>query len=169
MANELQNLQEQVAAALGARCLKWEGGELPAVHVPPAEVYSVVRDLYDDAGLAFRFLTSLCGIHFTAEATGDGEQLGLIYFLHDLPRNRRLRVKTVFPVAAAEVESITPIFASANWMEREAYDFYGIKFKNHPNLIRIFNIETMTVFPLRKDFPLEDRTRHDKNDPMFGR
>jgi NADH-quinone oxidoreductase subunit C len=164
-----QNLQEQITVKLGERCLKWEAGELPAVHIAPGEVYSVVRDLYDDAGLGFRFLTSMCGIHFTAEVTGGEEQLGLVYFLHDLPRNRRLRLKTVFPVAQAEVESITPLFASANWMEREAFDFYGIKFKNHPNLIRILNIESMTVFPLRKDFPLEDRSRHDKNDKMFGR
>ena len=54
-------------------------------------------------------------------------------------------------------------------MERETYDFYGIQFEGHPNLKRILNMDEMTVFPLRKDFPLEDPTRHDKDDSMFGR
>jgi NADH-quinone oxidoreductase subunit C len=61
------------------------------------------------------------------------------------------------------------IWPAANWMERETYDFYGILFEGHPNLVRILNVEDMTVFPMRKDFPLEDQTREDKNDSMFGR
>ena len=54
-------------------------------------------------------------------------------------------------------------------MEREAWDFFGIKFKGHPNLIRILNMEDFPAFPMRKDYPMEDPTRRDKNDSMFGR
>jgi NADH-quinone oxidoreductase subunit C len=54
-------------------------------------------------------------------------------------------------------------------MERETYDFYGIRFDGHPNLKRILNVDDMTDFPMRKDFPLEDQTREDKRDGMFGR
>jgi len=54
-------------------------------------------------------------------------------------------------------------------MERETYDFYGINFEGHPNLLRILNVDDMVGFPLRKDFPLEDQTREDKDDSMFGR
>ena len=54
-------------------------------------------------------------------------------------------------------------------MERETYDFFGVVFEGHPNLKRILNVEEMSIFPLRKEYPLEDQTREDKNDAMFGR
>jgi NADH-quinone oxidoreductase subunit C len=54
-------------------------------------------------------------------------------------------------------------------MEREAYDFYGVNFVGHPNLIRIQNVEEMEYFPQRKEYPLEDQSRIDKDDEMFGR
>ncbi len=54
-------------------------------------------------------------------------------------------------------------------MERETYDFFGIIFKGHPNLKRILNVDEMNIYPLRKEYPLEDQTRDDKSDKMFGR
>jgi NADH-quinone oxidoreductase subunit C len=54
-------------------------------------------------------------------------------------------------------------------MERQEYDFFGVEFKGHPNLKRILNVDDMVIHPLRKEFPLEDQTRKDKNDTMFGR
>ena len=54
-------------------------------------------------------------------------------------------------------------------MERETYDFYGVNFKGHPDLRRILNVDEMIIFPMRKEYPLEDQTREDKNDSMFGR
>jgi len=54
-------------------------------------------------------------------------------------------------------------------MERETYDFFGVNFVGHPNLIRILNVDEMDYFPMRKEFPLEDQTRIDKDDEMFGR
>ena len=58
---------------------------------------------------------------------------------------------------------------AANWMERETYDFYGVNFVGHPNLKRILNVDEMDYFPMRKEYPLEDQTRSDKDDEMFGR
>ena len=68
-----------------------------------------------------------------------------------------------------KVPTVTSVYAAANWMERETYDFYGIIFEGHPNLKRILNVDEMTIFPMRKEYPLEDNTRKDKNDEMFGR
>ena len=65
--------------------------------------------------------------------------------------------------------TVTDLWDTANWMEREAWDFFGIHFSGHPNLKRILNMEDFPAFPMRKDYPLEDPTREDKNDTFFGR
>ena len=115
--------------------------------------------------LGFQFLTDLCGIHYPMQEL----PLGVVYHLHNLPENIRIRVKTFMPIEKPEINSITEIFSAANWMERETYDFFGITFVNHPNLIRILNVEYLDYFPLRKEYPLEDQTRTDKDDRFFGR
>ena len=83
--------------------------------------------------------------------------------------NQRLRLKTYLPADNPVVSTLTPLFPAANWMERETYDFFGVIFEGHPNLKRILNVEEMIIFPLRKEYPLEDQIRDDKNDAMFGR
>ena len=67
------------------------------------------------------------------------------------------------------VPTLTDLYNAANWMERETYDFYGVIFTGHPNLIRILNVEDMDYFPMRKQYPVEDGTREDKTDLFFGR
>ena len=116
--------------------------------------------------LHFEFLTDICGIHYPENTE---KELGVIYHLHHLKANFRIRLQTFFSKKEAEVESITDLFAGANWMERETYDFYGIKFKGHPNLKVILNSENLGYFPMLKEYHLEDNTRTDKNDKMFGR
>jgi len=89
--------------------------------------------------------------------------------MHNLVENIRLRFRIYVPIEKPDVYTATGIFSSANWMERETYDFFGVHFVGHPNLKRILNVEEMDYFPLRKEFPLEDQTRIDKDDDMFGR
>ncbi|HEX6335245.1 MAG TPA: NADH-quinone oxidoreductase subunit C [Flavisolibacter sp.] len=126
----------------------------------------VLRFLYDDGELSFRFLTDLTAVHYPAYK---GRELAVVYHLHNLAENCRIRFKVFAPIEKPDVFSATQIFASANWQEREAYDFYGVNFVGHPNLIRIQNVEEMDYFPQRKEYPLEDQTRIDKDDEMFGR
>ncbi|MDR3653605.1 MAG: NADH-quinone oxidoreductase subunit C [Paludibacter sp.] len=113
----------------------------------------------------FIFLTDLCGIHYPEQE----KEFGVIYHLHNLVENKRIRLKTFVTRANPQVESIVSVFSSANWMERETFDFYGIDFAGHPNLIRILNVDYMDYFPMRKEYPLEDATRSDKDDRFFGR
>jgi NADH-quinone oxidoreductase subunit C len=120
--------------------------------------------LRDDNELQFSFLTTLCGMHYPGS-----QQLGVVYHLHNLAENHRIRIKTTVPESDPVLPTITSVWPSANWQERETYDFYGIQFEGHPNLVRILNMDDMVGFPLRKDFPLEDQTREDKDDSMFGR
>jgi NADH-quinone oxidoreductase subunit C len=92
-----------------------------------------------------------------------------VYHLHNLEENYRLRVKAWLNISNPEIASATSIWKGANWMERETYDFFGVVFTGHPDLRRILNVDHMEVFPLRKEFPLEDSTREDKDDRFFGR
>lgn len=126
----------------------------------------VMQALYDDPQFGFQFLTDLTAIHYPAY---QGRELAVVYHLHNLIENCRIRFKVFVPVSKPDVFSATKIFEAANWLEREAYDFYGVNFVGHPNLIRIQNVDEMDYFPLRKEYPLEDQTRLDKDDEMFGR
>lgn len=133
----------------------------------PKEInLKVLNFLYDDETLKFRFLTDLCAIHYPEQK---GRELAVVYHLHNLQDNVRIRVKVFTSSDQPDVYTATGLFSSANWMERETYDFYGVNFVGHPNLKRILNVEEMDYFPLRKEYPLEDQTRIDKDDEMFGR
>lgn len=126
----------------------------------------VLNFLYDDEELQFRFLTDITGVHYPSSP---GRELAVVYHLHNMADNVRIRFKVFAPVEKPDVYTATGLFSAANWMERETYDFLGINFVGHPNLKRILNVEEMDYFPLRKEFPLEDQTRIDKDDEMFGR
>jgi NADH-quinone oxidoreductase subunit C len=126
----------------------------------------VLNFLYDDAALKFRFLTDLTGVHYPDKI---GQELAVVYHLHNLEDNIRIRFKVFTSVNNPDVYTATGLFSAANWMERETYDFFGVNFVGHPNLKRILNVDEMDYFPLRKEFPLEDQTRIDKDDEMFGR
>ncbi len=126
----------------------------------------ILQFLFDDAELNFKFLTDLTAVHFPDRK---GEELCVVYHLHNLIDNIRIRYKVYTDINKPDVYSATALYSAANWMEREAYDFYGVNFVGHPNLVRIQNIEEMEYFPQRKEYALEDQTRIDKDDEMFGR
>jgi NADH-quinone oxidoreductase subunit C len=126
----------------------------------------VLNFLYDDEELKFRFLTDLCGVHYQGKKD---RELAVVYHLHNLEDNIRIRFKVFTNMNRPDIYTATGLFSSANWMERETYDFYGINFIGHPNLKRILNVDEMDYFPLRKQYPLEDQSRVDKDDEMFGR
>ena len=133
----------------------------------PKEInLKVLNFLYDDEDLSFRFLTDLQAVHYPDQT---GRELALVYHLHNLRENVRIRFKVFTDIATPDVYTATGLFSGANWMERETYDFFGVNFTGHPNLKRILNVDEMDYFPMRKEFPLEDQTRVDKDDEMFGR
>ena len=140
--------------------------DFPVYTIKKEFIYDVLKFLKEEDELSFTFLTTMCGLHYP---DNKGQELGVMYQLHNLPKNNRIRLKTFFPISDPQIPTVTPLFATANWMERQEYDFFGIIFKGHPNLKRILNMDEMTAFPMRKEFPLEDGTREDKDDKMFGR
>ena len=127
-------------------------------------IIDLIRHLYDHPVAKFQYLTTLCGIHYP-----DAKQIAVMYQLHSLVNNWRIRIKIYLPEDNAVTPTLTTVYSGANWMEREAYDFFGIRFTGHPDLRRILNVEDMIRFPMRTEVPLEDQTREDKTDVMFGR
>ena len=126
----------------------------------------VMQYLHDEPTLGFGFLTDLCGVNYP---DNKDRELAVVYHLHNLQENVRIRFKVFTSVAHPDVFTASKLFAAADWMERETYDFFGVNFVGHPNLKRILNVDEMDYFPLRKEYPLEDQTRIDKDDEMFGR
>ena len=126
----------------------------------------ILQFLYDDTTLQFRFLTDLCAVHYPEKK---GEEIAVVYHLHNNVDNIRIRFKVFTDINKPDIFSATALYASVNWMERETYDFYGVNFIGHPNLVRILNADEMDYFPMRKEYPLEEQTRVDKDDEMFGR
>jgi NADH-quinone oxidoreductase subunit C len=129
-------------------------------------VYAILQQLKSDITLKLSFLTTMCGIHFPDQ--GDRE-FALMYQLHNMVSNERLRIRTYMPKSDLQMKSITSIWPAANWMEREAYDFYGFQFIGHPDLTRVLNMDEMNYHPMRKEYALEDGGRTDKDDKYFGR
>jgi len=138
--------------------------DYPVFTIKVDKIHDVLKFLKEDEELNFHFLTDL-----TAMQTADEKQLGVIYHLHNLPKNLRVRLKTFVDINKPDVPTATDLYPAANWMERESYDFFGVIFKGHPNLKRILNVDEMDIFPLRKEYPLEDQERTDKDNSMFGR
>ena len=126
----------------------------------------VLQYLYEEPSLAFTFLTDLCGVNYPDNM---GAELVVVYHLHNFSENIRLRYSVSTSINETAVFTASKLFESANWMERESYDFFGVNFTGHPDLRRILNEDSMDYFPMRKEFHLEDETREDKDDRFFGR
>lgn len=139
--------------------------EMLTIEVKKEDIKKIIHYL-KDSSLEFNFLTDICGIHYPEFPE---KEIGVVYHLHNMMANFRLRLKTFMSRENIEVDSLTELYAGANWMERETYDFYGIKFKGHPDLRPILNMEDLGYHPMLKEYRLEDGTRTDKDDNMFGR
>lgn len=134
------------------------------VNLSNEELLIVIELLRDKNG--FIYLTDLCASHYPDRV---GSEFEVIYHLHNLVENLRLRIKVALPESNLDIPTLTGLYAAANWMERETFDFYGVNFVGHPDLRRILNMDDMDYHPLRKQYALEDETRTDKNDTFFGR
>jgi NADH-quinone oxidoreductase subunit C len=160
-------LLERLQEAFGEKILSTEVPfDLASIVIEPSSILDILKWLYNDNLLKFKFLTDICGSHYPDLKD---RELCAVYHVQSMENNIRLRIKAFLPISKPEIPSVTSLYSSANWMERETYDFYGIIFTGHPNLKRILNVDEMDYFPLRKEYPLEDGTRADKEDQYFGR
>lgn len=147
-----QEIYDRLKAQFGESIIevKLEGVIDPYIKIAPANVADIASFLRDDADLQFDFLMCLSGVDYTKGI------LGVVYHVYSMTKQHKITLKVGVPVDKAEVQSVTNVWLSANWHEREAYDMFGIKFIGHPDLRRILLPDDWEGFPLRKDFKVPE-------------
>jgi NADH-quinone oxidoreductase subunit C len=115
----------------------------------------VCRFLKEDPDFQYTFLADLCGVDWLGKQEPRFE---VVYNLYSIPRADRIRLKVRVP-DETEVPSVSGIWPTANWHEREVFDMFGVRFAGHPDLQRILMPEDWEGHPLRKDYPVEDMPR----------
>jgi NADH-quinone oxidoreductase subunit C len=116
--------------------------------VDPSRIVDVAKLLRDDPELAFEMLTDLTAVDYL----GEEPRFEVVYHFYSVAKNQRVRIKARVPEAAAALPSLVSLYASADWMEREVFDLYGLHFRGHPNLKRILLYDEFEGHPLRKDY-----------------
>jgi len=160
----LERIQEKAASLLIASGESADG--MLWVSTTREQLLDLLNYLKTEETLQFHFLTTLCAVHYPDKK---GAELQIMYQLHNWMANIRMRVKVDLSIEDPTIPSATDLWPTANWMERQEYDFFGVQFQGHPNLVRILNVDDLDVFPMRKEYKLEDGTRTDKDDRFFGR
>jgi NADH-quinone oxidoreductase subunit C len=145
-------LRDRFNDAIGRIEVVW--GET-TVYVARTRLLEIVRWLHDDPEQQYDYLSDVTAVEYR-----DPERaLEVVWHLRSLPHRRFLRLKVELPRGSAlEVDSVWPVYRGADWLERECYDMFGIRFTGHPDLRRILMWEQYREgYPLRKDFPLRGR------------
>lgn len=124
-------------------------GEL-TLHIVPARIAEVCRIMRDDEGLRYELLSSVSGTDYL----GDERRLHVTYQLTSMTYRRRVRLECAVTVDDPHLPSVTYVYPTADWQERETYDMFGVIFDGHPNLTRILMPDDWDGYPQRKDYPL---------------
>jgi NADH-quinone oxidoreductase subunit C len=124
-------------------------GEL-TLYIRPERIREVCQVLRDDEGLRFELCSSVSGVDYLS---GDERRLHVVYHLTSMTYRRRIRLECAVRVGES-LPSVTSVYPTADWQERETYDMFGVIFDGHPNLTRILMPDDWEGFPQRKDYPL---------------
>jgi NADH-quinone oxidoreductase subunit C len=127
-------------------------------------IIDVLSFMKENGKINFNFLTDITAVHYPEK-----NQIAVVYHLHSMVSGIRTRVKVFIKENEPTIPTASTLWNAANWMERETYDFFGVKFEGHPDLRRILNMDDLGVHPMLKQYPLEDPNRVDKKDEYFGR
>ncbi|MDI6802019.1 MAG: NADH-quinone oxidoreductase subunit C [Thermodesulfovibrionales bacterium] len=123
-----------------------------SITVGKERVKDIIRYLHDTPELYLDYLQDLCGVDYLEKKEVRFE---VVYHLYSMRHRHMIRMKAEVPEGDCSIDSVTGIWAGANWHERECYDMYGITFKGHPDMRRILLPEDWEGYPLRKDYPLK--------------
>jgi len=117
------------------------------------KIVEICTFLRDDPDLRFEFAMDLTGVDYLGEVP----RFEVVYHLYSMEKKRRVRIKSRLHEEDPTIDSVSSVWPGMNWYEREAFDMYGIVFRDHPNLVRILMYEGFVGHPLRKDYPKAKR------------
>jgi NADH-quinone oxidoreductase subunit C len=148
VADSLARVYPEISAAVERTVV--DRGEL-TLHVRREHLSGVAQQLRDDADLRFELLSSLSGVHYPMDA---GRELHVVYELTSMTHNRHVRLEVTAPTADPHMPSVTRVWPTADFQEREVWDLFGVVFDGHPALTRIMMPDDWPGHPQRKDYPL---------------
>jgi NADH-quinone oxidoreductase subunit C len=151
--NELSLTLRKILDKFGDAVIDARRLDMDTVVVARSAIFDLARFLRDDPELKYNYLTDLTVVDYDKRRP----RFEVVYHFFSLDNNTRVRVKVPVGEPDAEVESLTPLWKIANWLEREAWDMFGVRFRNHPDLKRILMYPEFEGHPLRKDYPINRR------------
>lgn len=155
MAERIEAVRKIIEECTGALAKEVPNATPLCFEIPFQNILKVCEVLHQNASTYFDMLSCVTGVDNGVEANA----MEVIYHLYSIPFNQSLALKVVLPRTAPEVSSISSVWKSANWLEREVFDMFGIVFKDHPDLRRILMPADWNGFPLRKDYQHEEYYR----------
>lgn len=150
VADQLERLLGEEIGAGAVESVVVDRDEL-TLHVRPERIREVCQHLRDDPALRFELCSGISGVHFPHEI---GRELHAVYHLLSMTHNRRIRLEVAVPDSDPHIPSVVAVYPTADWHERETWDFFGIVFDGHPALTRILMPDDWPGHPQRKDYPL---------------
>ena len=154
-----QTINERFPGAAEEQVIAWPPGAAKAIVIKKESLLSVAGFLKND--LSFENLHCVSGVDWKGK-------IAVVYHLYSFKHRLMLTLKVFLPMEDLTVETLSGLWKSANWLERETFDLFGVKFLNHPDLRRILNPDEWTDYPLRKDFDHPDFIRLPQSEGLKG-
>lgn len=162
MANNVENnpTAEKLKSKFGADILKVEVfHNQQTVIVKRDAILGIMKFLKEETELAYDFLADVTAVDYLKMEKSPRFQV--VYNLRSMKHSRRVRIKVPVPENDCRIESMSELWKTANWLEREVFEMYGITFDHHPDLRKLLMPEAYEYYPLRKDYPLRGKGERD--------
>ncbi len=164
----MTTLAERIHTQLGDALLEYEEArDMPVIICKKEVIFPFLKFMRDDPSFSCNLLTDITAVDYLKHPLKKRQRFEVVYLLHSLEHGHRFRVKVPLGVADLTIDSAVPLWKTANWLEREVWDMFGIRFNQHPNLKRILNHIEFVGYPLRKDYPVDRRQVLTINDSLM--
>lgn len=162
------DLVEQLKTRFGDAILEQQAAaDMPVLICKKEKIHEILKFLRDDPAYQCNLLTDITAVDYLKHPVKQKQRFAVVYLLHSLELSHRLRLKVPLGVADLAIDSVHDLWKTANWLEREVWDMFGIKFNKHPNLKRILNHIEFEGHPLRKDYAIDRRQVLTINDSLM--
>lgn len=168
MTDALIERLDQLKEEFGDAILETEmARDMPVIVCSREKSFALLRFMKEDPAFDCNLLTDVTAVDYMKYPIKQRQRFAVVYLLHSLEHGYRFRVKVYLGMAQLNIDTVSPLWKTANWLEREVFDMYGIIFNDHPNLKRILNHIEFEGHPLRKNYPIERRQVLTINDSLM--